>query len=211
MNAKKFPQVVCEAKRIGSTFLDLSHLILKKHDLGSIPVVGYLFSLAKTILSERELLLIRDLERFQRAFDDMPEDEKEHFIERLNNESDFEEKVARILIDLPLLDDGEKVNWLVNFMRAYTAEFIDSYKLDCFRYTLRNSLVHDLKVLIEFIEAKEKDSEYNWVGHLDELALQRLVGGGLLTGPIITFGKSQFGVNEYGESFVKFGTGKSRN
>jgi hypothetical protein len=210
MKNEKLPQVIHEAKRIGNTFLDFFHGILKKHDLGNLPVAGRLFSLAKAILSERELLLIRDLGRFQRAFDDMPEDEKEHFIRRLNNEPDFEEKVARILIDLPLLDDGEKVNWLVNFMRAYTAELIDSYKLDCFRYTLRNSLVQDLKVLIAYVEAKEKDSEYNWVGHIDQLALQRLASAGLLTGPTTAFSSVLFGVDEYGKSFVKFGIGENK-
>ncbi len=140
----------------------------------------------------------------------MPEDVKERLIERLKDEPSFKERVARILMDLPLLDDGEKVNWLVNFMKAYTVDLIDSYKLDCFRYTLRNSLVQDLKLLIEIVEAKEKDPKYNWVGHFDELALQRLASAGLLTGPITADSPVFLNVNEYVKSFVKFGMGEKK-
>lgn len=209
MKDKRSPQLVSEAKRMGSELLDFSSRFLKKYDPNIIPGIDLPVSLAKTLLSIREALLIRDLGKFQRAFDDMPDDVKERFIQRLENEPYFEEKVARILMDLPFLDEEEKVTWLVNFMRAYTSELIDHYRLDCFRYTLRNSLVQDLEVLIEFIEANKRDPEYKWVGNIDEIVLQRLASAGLLFGPTTTLGSVHFGVNEYGESFVTFGRGEN--
>lgn len=177
----------------------------QRYDVGSVPLVGPLLSVVKAIQTLDEDLLRIKLERFLTALNDVPDDERNQFAERLQNDEPFRRKVVRVMMDLPHLEEEQKVEWLANLTVAYALGHIDTSNFDSFRHVLRNSYGPDLELLKQFNVAAANDPEYKRDGDQDLLALHRLTGAGLLTGIPRVDGTSAYKVNDYGGCLVKFG------
>jgi hypothetical protein len=177
----------------------------QRYDVGSVPLVGPVLSVVKAIQALDEDLLRIKLERFLTALNDVPDDERNQFAKRLQNDEPFRRKVVRIMMDLPHLEEEQKVQWLANLTVAYALSHIDAFRFDSFRHVLRNSYGPDLELLKKFSETTANNPEYPGNLHEEQLTLHRLASAGLLTAELLVSGNSVYKVNDYGGCLVKFG------
>lgn len=177
----------------------------QRYDVGSLPLVGPLLSAVKAIQTLDEDLLKIKLERFLAALNDVPDDERNQFAKRLQNDEAFRRKVVRIMMDLPHLEEEQKVQWLANLTVAYALGHIDAIRFDSFRHVLRNSYGPDLELLKKFSETTANKPEYPSNLQEEQLTLHRLASAGLLTAELLVSGNSLYKVNDYGGCLVKFG------
>ncbi len=199
---EKKPEEIVKAKY---EIVDFVKGTLQRYDVGSLPMVGPLLSAVKAIQTLDEDLLRIKLERFLSALNDIPDDERDQFAQRLQKNEPFRRKVVRIMMDLPHLEEEQKVQWLANLTVAYALGHIDAFHFDSFRHVLRNSYGPDLELLRKFSETARNDSEYRGNRQEEQLALHRLASAGLLTAELLLSGNSVYKVNDYGGCLVKFG------
>lgn len=145
-----------------------------------------------------------NLRRYIRAFDDVPDDEIAGFVSRLQNNEVYRHRVGASLLELGLLEDDKKASWLGKLTLAYSRGAFNEEKFDVLRYSIRNTYAQDLQELRKFYDAVEADPEYRGHGYENTLALQRLGGAGLLSGPTTSnSGSSLYYLNEYGKLMVE--------
>jgi len=102
------------------------------------------------------------------------------------------------------LEDDRKADWLGKLTLAYSRGVFNEEKFDVLRYSIRNTYAQDLHELRKFYEAEKNAPHYNSQGYENTLALQRLGGAGLLTGPSTSIGGlSLYSLNEYGRLMVE--------
>jgi hypothetical protein len=157
----------------------------------------------KTILGLWDLHFMYKLARFVRAFEDVPEDEIDRFVSRLQNEEVYRHKVGASLLELRLLEDDLKANWLGKLTLAYSRGVFNEEKFDVLRYSIRNTYAQDLHELLKFYEVVGGDPNSSGLKYENKLALQRLAGTGLLSGPTTALSGIIFHLNEYGKLMVE--------
>ncbi len=171
--------------------------------VAEIDDLGLSFGPIKTILRIGHEYWLYKLERYLRAFEDVPEDEMDKFVLRLQNDEVYRHKVGASLLELELLEDDRKAGWLGKLTLAYSRGVFNEEKFDVLRYSIRNTYAQDLNELWKFYEVVGGDQNSSGLKYENELALQRLAGTGLLSGPTTALSGIIFHLNEYGKLMVE--------
>lgn len=102
-----------------------------KHVGASIPLVGWVVSVADGAMTARDLLLARKIARFMDSVREAPEAEREHFSQRMAEDPDLAERTTEIVLEtLDKISRAKRATLLGNAFRAYLAKKIGEFELD---------------------------------------------------------------------------------
>lgn len=99
--------------------------ILKDGVLKDLPIIGTVLGLYRMGYSLKERHTIKKILAFLNCMNDISGDEKEKFVDRLNDEDKNGELFEKLLITLDRLDDTIKAEMIGNLFRMYIMDVID--------------------------------------------------------------------------------------
>lgn len=99
--------------------------ILKDGVLKDLPIIGTVLGLYKMGYSIKERHTIKKILTFLNCMNDISGDEKEKFVERLNDEDKNGELFEKLLITLDRLDETIKAEMIGNLFRMYIMDVFD--------------------------------------------------------------------------------------
>jgi hypothetical protein len=120
--------------------------ILTDGIIKDIPIIGSIANLFKLGQSIRDRHLIKKIIKFLNRLSDIPVEEKEKFIKRLNDEDKNGELFEKILIVLDRLDETIKAEMVGNLFRMYVMGVISKHLF------LRGSSIVDRGVISDLVK-----------------------------------------------------------
>lgn len=163
---------------LASATLDVAEVLgdaaLETGIVRDIPVLGVISGMRDASRRIAEELFDRKLLAFLRALHEVPREQRQNMLARLDRESGFEARVGeRMVAMLQRLDDGEKAELLGRVFTAYARDQIDGYILTrLVRAIDRTDLVDLLRL-----------PDFHLSGHADDLTLAAFVAVGLAHAP----------------------------
>lgn len=126
---------------------------LEEGVLKDIPVVSSLRSLWKAGVAVRDHLFLKKLVQFLAELHDIPSDERQRMIERLENDESYSQRVGEhIILLLDRLDHMRKPALLARAFRAYIKSEIGVQDLQRFLYVIDRVIYSDLTFLGAYLE-----------------------------------------------------------
>lgn len=146
--------------------------VLEEGIFRDVPVVGNLVRLYKVGAGVRDYLFLRKVIRFLTALKDVPQPERDAFVEEMERDSATKRRVGEaLLLHLEKADDLEKCSLLARVFKAYLRKRIDLVSFRRLAAVIDRCLIKDLNDLLNYTY------EYEF---LDTIVTQGLSTAGLL-------------------------------
>lgn len=140
--------------------------------LKEIPVIASLVGLAKTGLAIRDRIFLKKLLRFLRTAAEVPDDERDAFIDKISTDEPFRRKVGETLIVvLDRLDHLDKAELVARVFNGYVQGAVDFPAFERLATAIDRAFMEDLTSLLRYCSG-----EVEWP---QENLWQRLYPSGL--------------------------------
>lgn len=121
-----------------------------------IPVIGSLLKMAQVAMGIRENIFARKVLKFLTQLKDVPKEQREKFIEKLESDKDHHHKVGeKVMVILERLDDMDKATIIGRLMRAAIKEHIT------YEHFLKLCSIVDKAFFSDLLKLKGKSTD-NW-------------------------------------------------
>jgi hypothetical protein len=187
--------------------------LLKEGVFREIPLLGSAVGVVKIYIHAKDWLLQRNLSRFRYHLQNIPEDKKQRFMNRLREDNTFRQRVGEnLLLLLNRVNDIRKPELMANVFKAFVEGIIDDVTYQKLSTAVDRIRVHDLPGLTEFYCEEEPAT-------LEDDVLQDLVICGLasiVSEVGLAFGSSKKPIknvtkNSLGKLFIEIALGKAPN
>lgn len=130
--------------------------------LKEIPVVSTVLSLGKLGRNIKDYLFIKKLIAFLSCMSEMPPEERQELIARLESDKEYGRTVGENIIEiLARLDDERKPRLVAKAFVAYAKGKVNGIELQRINYAIDRLLVLDIQHINEFVEM-EQGKRYGW-------------------------------------------------
>jgi len=124
--------------------------------LKEIPVLKSIVGVRSTAIAVRDYFLLKKVITFLVELDQIPLDDREEFVSRIESDSDFAKQVAETVIQyLDRYDHVDKASILAKVFIAYGRQEIDLDEFFTLASSLDRAFIRDLELLLDYYEAED--------------------------------------------------------
>ena len=139
-----------------------------------MPIIGTITGVAKTVIAVRDKLLVRKIYSFLIGLKDVSFEERQKFVDDLENNSNYQRQVGENLIMLlDRLDDLDKPFMISKIFKAHLRGDINYHQFLRFASVIDRMLVKDLQNLLEEISS-QKTSPHVFAEYLYPFGLSKI-------------------------------------
>jgi len=145
-----------KSSNLGNISIDFSEIALDqltKSDgvAKDIPIVGILVKLIKFGISVKDIIFLKKLNKFLWHMKDIPHSKRVELIEKLENDSKYNEDVgAKIMLLLERADDFQKPAIMATAFKAYLYNEITTNQLQKINFGIDHLFINDIRDFISF-------------------------------------------------------------
>lgn len=151
---KGFFDIISDA---GEIILDAS---MTDGILKDLPIIGTIVKLYKSGVGIKGYIFVKKLNRFLTALKDVPKEQREDFVNRINDDPEFKKKVGESLIlILDRLDSIDKTDYIAKAFKKYMEEHISYEMFLRVSSAIDRSFLPDLLLLKDTGDPKNFDSD----------------------------------------------------
>jgi hypothetical protein len=136
------------------TVCDIAEVILDSQlqdgVLKEIPIVGWFFRAANSVITLQDRLFLRKISKFLSSLDDIQQEQRDNFIRKLDDDMQRQEVGEKVLLVLERQDDLTKAELIGEIFRWYIQSRIDRDHFDLLSHSITLSYVGDLSRLWGF-------------------------------------------------------------
>jgi hypothetical protein len=151
---------------LGDTGIDAGELaldlLLKDGLLREIPVFNMLVGFAKAGRAIKDYLFVKKLYRFLRDLEDIPIQDREQFVNKLERKKQGQRIGENLLLFLDRYDHLDKACLLSKLFKAYLKEEIDFGEFLRFSTSVDRAFIGDLRNLLSYFSAQKTETETLW-------------------------------------------------
>ena len=135
--------------------------VLQDSLLRDIPVLGLIASLARAMITIRDRLLLSKVLVFLQGLKEVPRNQREKFLARIDNDRKFGQRVGEtLLMRLDGYDDFEKAGLMSKLFNAYLRENINYDEFLRFSTAIDRAYMGDLRDLLAFFSGQRSNADY---------------------------------------------------
>lgn len=139
-------------KDIGKILEDFGEVaidsMMKDGVLKDIPIIGTILNLAKTGIALKERHMIQKLLIFLKNLEDISEEDKQKFTDKLNADGKFAEDISgKLLLIIDRLDETEKAKIVANIFKLYVYGIIEQQMYLRLTLIVERGFLNDLQIL----------------------------------------------------------------
>jgi hypothetical protein len=158
--------------------------LLKDGVFQAVPLIGSAVGVLKIFIRTKDWLLLRNVYRFRYNIQAISEENRKSFIERLNKDADYRQRVGEnLLLLLNRVDDIRKPELIANLFKAFAEGKIDDEKYQKLGIAIDRISIQNIPHLIKFYReynGENFDILHSRVNEIPDDALQELVNCGLI-------------------------------